>query len=256
MRGWMKQAAAFVALLVLLLLAASAPAETEAVDVLDSDLPLLVNKDNPVSEDFMPADLVVLNDVMDSKLGKIKYKNTQANRTAAEALTAMLEAARADGVTKWQVSAAYRSFQDQEKMLEKKISYYRNKNSGWSRSRARSAALRTVAEPGCSEHHTGLAIDINVPGASAFKGTKQCKWLHKHCWEYGFILRYPEGKEAITGYSAEAWHIRYVGVEHALIMRDTGLCLEEYLQGIEDGTIDPPDMILVEEVPEDGGEKN
>ena len=241
------------ALLLFLLLSAAAGASA-ATDVLDTDLPLLVNLDNPVGEDFVPADLVVLNDVMDSKLVKIKYKDTMANRTAADALREMLEAAKADGVTKWQVSAAYRSYADQTKTLEKKIKYYLNKNKGWSRSRARSAALHTVAEPGCSEHHTGLAIDINVPGASAFKGTKQCKWLHKHCWEYGFIIRYPEGKEKITGFTAEAWHIRYVGTEHALIMRDMDLCLEEYLQGIADGTIDPPDLTLVEEYPEEDWE--
>ncbi len=97
-----------------------------------------------------------------------------------------------------------------------------------------------MAEPGYSEHHLGLAIDINVPGASTFKGTKQCTWLHEHCWEYGFIIRYQEDKEKITGYTAEAWHIRYVGVEHSLLIRDLGLCLEEYLDGIDAGTITPP----------------
>lgn len=94
-----------------------------------------------------------------------------------------------------------------------------------------------MAEPGCSEHQLGLAIDINVPGASSFAGTKQCKWLHEHCWEFGFIVRYTADKKEITGFEAEAWHIRYVGTEHALRIRELGMCLEEYLEGIENGTV-------------------
>ena len=217
--------------------AAVAVPKPEEVDVLAGDLPMLVNKTHPVDEFLLPADLVLLEDVLDSNLVKIKYKDTKAVREAAEVLEEMLEAAKADGVTKWQVSTAYRSYAQQEKMLDNKISSYLKSHSEWSRSKARSAALRTVAEPGCSEHQLGLAIDINVPGASAFKGTKQCKWLHEHCWEYGFIVRYTADKKDITGYEAEEWHIRYVGVDHALRIRELGLCLEEYLDGIADGTI-------------------
>lgn len=218
------------------------------VDVLASELPMLVNKEHPVGENFEPADLVSLNEVCDPGLVKIKYKNTRAVRQAAVALTEMLEAAREDGVTKWQVSAAYRSYESQENILNARISTYLKRNSGWSRKKARSAALRTVAEPGASEHHLGLAIDINVPGASSFLGTKQCSWLHEHCWDYGFIVRYQEGKESITGFTAEAWHIRYIGAEHARVMRDRGLCLEEYLQGIAEGSIEMPRPEVTEEV--------
>ena len=106
-----------------------------------------------------------------------------------------------------------------------------------------------MAEPGTSEHQLGLAIDINIPGTS-FAGTKQCKWLHEHCWEYGFIVRYTADKKKITGYDAEAWHIRYVGVDHAMRIRELGLCLEEYLDGIAGGTIEPPEKIPAGE---DGG---
>ncbi len=209
--------------------AVSAPLPAEPVDVLSGEYPMLVNKDHPVSEDFVPADLVFLKDVCDSSLVRVKYESIQGVRTAVEALITMLEAAREEGITKWQVSAGYRSYVNQENILNNKISYYLNKNSGWSRSRARSAALKTVAEPGSSEHHLGLAFDVNVPGTSSFVSTKQCKWLHAHCWEYGFIIRYQKGKESITGFTAEAWHIRYVGVEHSLVMRDLELCLEEYI---------------------------
>ena len=85
-----------------------------------------------------------------------------------------------------------------------------------------------MADPGTSEHHTGLAFDITVAG-TIFKGTKQQIWLHKNCWDYGFIVRYQDGKEDVTGFIAEDWHIRYVGVEHATAMRDQNLSLEEYL---------------------------
>lgn len=220
--------------------APQAPAPPEPVDVLAGELPMLVNRTHPVSEDFLPADLVTLTSCVDSGLVKIKYKQTRAVQTAVDALIRMLEAAREEGVTKWQISAAYRSWENQEQLLNAKINSYLSRNEGWSRSRARSAALNTVAKPGESEHHLGLAFDINVPGSSAFLGTKQCTWLHRNCWRFGFIVRYPAGKEKITGYAAEAWHIRYVGVSHALYMQEHDLVLEEYLEGIENGTIAVP----------------
>ena len=101
-------------------------------------------------------------------------------------------------------------------------------DNGLSRSRAISATKKTVADPGSSEHHLGTAFDITIPGTS-FGSTKQAKWLAEHCWEYGFILRYTEEKQNITGFLAEPWHFRFVGTEHSLIMRDEHLCLEEYL---------------------------
>ena len=220
--------------------AIAAPENNEPVDVLAGDVPMLVNADHPVDEYFEPADLVTLTDVLDKKLVKVKYKKTRAVRTAVEALKTMLEAAKEDKITKWQISAAYRTWDDQVKLLNAKISSYRKKNKDWSSSKARRAALKSVAEPGCSEHHLGLAFDINVPGAKTFSSTKQYKWLKEHCWDYGFILRYTKEKEKITGFNAEAWHIRYVGENHALYMKEHDLCLEEYLQGIEDGTIKVP----------------
>ena len=207
-----------------------APPPPEPVDVLAGEWPMLINLDHPVGDQFLPADLVLMTDFCDPSLVKIKYPSTLGVRTAVEALIALLEGAKADGITKWQVSAGYRSYAEQESLLNKSINTHLKKNEGWSRSRARRAALQTVAEPGASEHHLGLSFDVNVPGASNFKSTKQCRWLHAHCWEYGFIVRYPEGKKSITGFSPEAWHIRYVGTEHSLIMRDEDLCLEEYLE--------------------------
>ncbi len=221
---------------------AIAAPDDSPVDVLTGDVPILVNKDHPVpgGEFFNPADLVQLNKELSSKLVTIKYKKTRGVKAAVDALKEMLEAAKEDGIGKWQVSAGYRTWDDQVSMLNSKVRSYQKSHKDWSSSKARRAALRTVAEPGCSEHHLGLAFDINKKGASTFKGTKQSEWLNEHCWEYGFIIRYTEEKEKITGFEAEPWHIRYVGIEHALYMRDHDLCLEEYIQGLEDGSIVNP----------------
>ena len=216
--------------------AIAAPGE-EKVDVLYGDVPILVNKEHLVDEFFIPDDLVLVSEIIKKDLASIKYKKTRGVRTAVEALKTMLEAAKADGVgKKWQIAAGYRSWDDQNNMLNSKIKSYQKKNK-WNASKARRAALKSVAEPGASEHHTGLAFDVNRKGSSTFAGTKNSDWLNQHCWEYGFIIRYEKSKEEITGFVAEPWHIRYVGVEHALYMRDHDLCLEEYIQGIEDGTI-------------------
>ena len=88
-------------------------------------------------------------------------------------------------------------------------------------------ADRYSARPGYSEHQTGLAIDLNGVSDS-FGETKEGKWVAEHCHEFGFILRYPQGKEAETGYMYEPWHIRYVGLEVAKKIHESGLCLEEF----------------------------
>lgn len=212
----------------------------EKTDVLAATIPMLINKEpgRSVDEFFKPADLVNIKDILGTKLAKIKYKNTLGVRTAVEALKAMLEAAKADGIgKKWQISAGYRTWDQQVNLLNSKTNAYKKKNKGWSSSKARRAALRSVAEPGTSEHHLGLAFDVNKQGASSFASTKHSEWLNEHCWEYGFIIRYTKEKEKLTGFVAEPWHIRYVGVEHAKYMKEHDLCLEEYVKGLEDGTI-------------------
>lgn len=201
----------------------------ETIQVMAGSLPLLVNKEKPVNSDFIPADLVNMSTYCDASLVKIKYDGTQGVREAVDALITMLQAAKNDGITNWQVSAAYRSYQDQVDIMEQNVKSYMNSN-GLSRKQAESAAKLTVAEPGTSEHHTGLAFDMTVPGTSTFKGTKQQKWLHENCWDYGFIIRYTDEKQDITGFLGEEWHIRYVGTEHSKIMQEKDWCLEEYLQ--------------------------
>lgn len=140
----------------------------------------------------------------------------------------LLEAAHADGLTVWQFSEAYRTYSRQEEIFNKSVKQFME-NNNLSKSKAISATRQTVADPGTSEHHTGLSFDVTVPGRY-FSDTAQYLWMKKHCWEYGFILRYTDEKEDITGFLGEEWHYRYVGREHAMRMYELDMCLEEYLE--------------------------
>ena len=104
---------------------------------------------------------------------------------------------------------------------------------GCSTKDAATEAAKTVAFPGTSEHQLGLAVDIvdinNQLLDESQEDTAVQKWLMEHCWEYGFILRYPNGTSEITGIIYEPWHYRYVGKDAAKEIRDLGVCLEEYL---------------------------
>ena len=193
----------------------------------EMDYLVLVNRERMVDKNYVPSDLVSIADVVPNSVLKVKYKGTRANRTAVEALSRMLQVAIAEGVDNWQVSSAYRTYADQQRLVDDSVASFRQKNPSWSRERCLSATYQTVAPAGSSEHQTGLAFDITVPGVS-FNGTAQQKWLHKHCHEYGFVIRFTEEKQAITGFLAEAWHIRYVGIDAAQVMTRQNWCLEEY----------------------------
>ncbi|MEG1677485.1 MAG: peptidoglycan-binding protein [Clostridia bacterium] len=191
-----------------------------------ASMPVLVNKSQPVDKDYKPKSLVLLRNALPSSLVYVKGSEMEGDPTAAAALQTMLEAAQADGVTGFQISAGYRSYYYQQQLFDKRVKEF--EAQGMNHKKAVSATSQTVADPGTSEHHTGLAFDITVKGTT-FKGTEQQKWLQKHCWDYGFVIRYQEDKEAITGFLAECWHVRYVGLNHSIAMRDGNLCLEEYL---------------------------
>ena len=195
------------------------------VNTLEGDQPLLVNKDHPVSEDFVPADLVRVKDVAG---GLMTYQtdSIQGVRAAVDALADMIRAAQADGITPWKLREGYRTIKDQKKIYDNRVDKYISE--GKTRSQAIARTKIEVAEPGASEHHTGLAFDLNVPGES-FIDTAQYVWLKKHCWEYGFVLRYTDEKEDITGIIGEEWHVRYVGRDHAQKMTEMDFCLEEYI---------------------------
>ncbi len=129
-----------------------------------------------------------------------------------------------------QVNSAYRSYEDQVSTYE----YYKETNG-------EEYAKKYVANPGNSEHHTGLALDLNVNrnGAISYvESDEDCAWFRDHCTDYGFVLRYTPEKMYITGISGETWHYRYVGVPHAEIMTDMDLCLEEYTDYIKGFTQD------------------
>ena len=129
----------------------------------------------------------------------------------------MADAAWADGISLRSVSA-YRSYSQQSSTYNRWLSQDRQ-----------SSVDTYSARPGFSEHQTALALDINVASLKVhFENTPAYAWLAEHCAEYGFVLRYPQGKEHITGYQFEPWHYRYVGVEVAQVCMDRGLTLEEY----------------------------
>ena len=136
-----------------------------------------------------------------------------------DALVEMLAAIEDAGI-EYTFNSAYRTWQEQTGILEyRTLEHMRDYDMTFEEARAK--ALETVAIPGTSEHQLGLSVDL--------LGSAANKWLAEHCWEYGFILRYPPNKQEITGIANEPWHFRYVGREISLDMQNSGLCLEEYL---------------------------
>lgn len=125
------------------------------------------------------------------------------------------------------VREGYRTMEEQKELLEERIQRYIDE--GLTKRRAKKAALQYVAMPGYSEHHLGSAVDIN---ADVCMSTNQdvYQWLARYAHEYGFILRYPLGKEDVTGINYEPWHYRYVGKEAARELYEREICLEEYFQ--------------------------
>lgn len=191
-------------------------------------IPLLVNAANRLPPEWYPDDMVYLSEYCPEDIVRIKALEIQGATVAVDALLEMLSDAVDQGQANWQISAGYRSYNYQQSLVDERVRSYMRDN-GMSRTEAANAAARYVAAPGASEHHTGLAFDITIPGWT-FEATEQCAWLAKHCAEYGFIVRYTKDKVKITGIEAEPWHIRYVGKEHAMAMTEAGLCLEEYVE--------------------------
>lgn len=121
------------------------------------------------------------------------------------------------------VCAGYRSQEEQQALWDNALS-----NHGIEYTR------QYFSQPGSSEHHTGLAVDfafyqVDKQCSYEFDGSGDSQWILEHCWEYGFVQRYPLSKVDITGISEEAWHFRYVGQPHATLMHQKDLCLEEYI---------------------------
>lgn len=182
---------------------------------------VLVNKQHPVPDDYTFT------------LGKIKG-SMKCDIRIIDDLMDMMQAAKADGIN-LVVCSPYRDYNRQTVLFNRKIDYYMEK--GHSYMEAYKFASMTVTVPGASEHQIGLALDIVSTTYSGleigFGETTAGKWLKEHCDEFGFILRYPEGKEYITGIQYEPWHFRYVGKEAAAEIMERDITLEEFLEELE-----------------------
>jgi len=177
------------------------------------DIQAPLDKQHRLAPDCEPVDLVTLP-------GAISSGGQQLMRTeAAAALQEMFAAAAKDGFRLFAASS-YRSYQQQE------ITFQQNVASG-----GREYAERTSAHAGHSEHQLGTTTDVASATASfeAREGTPEATWLADNSWKYGFIVSYPAGKESVTGYAYEPWHIRWVGKEVATKVHTSGLTLHEYL---------------------------
>ena len=199
------------------------PAKTVSSDriVVDpySDLWYLVIVD---SQREMPADYV-------PKLAEVASSGKYLDFRVARYYNEMYAAAKKDGIILTPYSG-YRSYARQQRNYNNLTETYMSRYS-LSREDAAKKAATVILPPGTSEHNLGLAMDI-CNTSSSFSSQKEYKWLMEHAHEYGFILRYTAEKQPITGIIPEPWHWRYVGIEHAGKIKDSGLCLEEYLQQI------------------------
>lgn len=181
---------------------------------------LLVNNRHPVPEDY------------EFTLGTIRG-SLQCDERIIPPFLSMLQAAKEDGIT-LEVCSPYRTLDRQEYLFDRKIVRYMKR--GMSYMDAYKLAARVVNVPGTSEHQIGLALDIYTDSYKTldegFGETAAGIWLQENCGEYGFILRYPKGKEYITGIEYEPWHFRYVGKAAAQEIMERGMTLEEYVEGL------------------------
>ncbi len=187
---------------------------------------LLVNSTSTIDASYLPNDLTNLADTR-----KDGRNTQQMKHTAAMALEAMFIELRANGFTDVSVTSAYRSYSYQEYLFNMYTEQEMAANPRLTRAEAEAITETYSARPGTSEHQTGLCCDMhNLSSAQvAFANQAAYKWLKENCWKFGFIVRFPEGKENVTGITFEPWHYRYVGRYHAKAIYDAGLCLEEYL---------------------------
>lgn len=199
---------------------ASSEPQPQKIDPNDDWRLMLVNADHLLPEGYTFEKAII-------------EDNFTFDARAAQALTEMLEAGRAAGYS-LRIVSTYRTVERSDYLYTSKISEYQA--LGYSEEDAAVEAARWVAPPRQSEHNAGLAIDVvsrdydQVYGdlMHEFEDFPAFTWLSEHCVEFGFILRYPEDKQEITGITYEPWHYRYVGVEHAQKMQELDLCLEEY----------------------------
>ena len=219
-------ASAFLVITLSLASCSSSPGKDQAKEALPVQgieaVPVLVNKTNELPEGYAPADLVYPGIPF---LAPELTEKRMLRKEAAAAAERLFAGAGKDGIYLAGVSA-YRSYETQRALF-----------SRYAAEQGLETAMTFSAVPGTSEHETGLAIDVtksngSCPAEDCFAGTPEAEWLAANASHYGFIIRYPLGKEAITGYKYEPWHLRYVGVQAAAAIDEAGLTLEEYTEGL------------------------
>ena len=182
---------------------------------------IVANPWNLIPADYKP-------DLVDAEYGYV------VDRSCRDSLLEMLEDCRAAGFNA-RITSAYRRHETQVELYNNKVWYYINQ--GYDEASAAKEAATIIAIPGTSEHELGLAVDLVDNSHWVLDETQADtpaqKWLMEHCWEYGFILRYPVSKSEQTGIIYEPWHYRYVGKEVARELHTSGLCLEEYLSSLQ-----------------------
>ena len=193
--------------------------ETAMKDAEAKGLLILVNKTHPVDQNYKPDDLEKIKDYAPDRSETTRYMRAEA----AEAFHQMVDKAAEDGI-ELKMTTAYRSFDFQKILFDNYVAQ-----------KGEEQANTFSAKPGQSEHQTGLAVDVSSPSvdyqlSDDYGKTKEGKWIADHAYRFGFILRFPKGKEDVTGYQYEPWHLRYVGLAAAKEIHDEDLTLEEYLQ--------------------------
>lgn len=197
------------------------PYFTDVETISDTSDPLmLINKYHKLPDDYEPENLVLTPSAC--VIGEDYSCQTETQyvvKEVADAFQKMLSDAKKEGIELKSI-ASYRSFAYQKNLYD----YYANLNGA-------DYADAYYARPGQSEHNSGLAIDVTMGdwNFTELKEAPKYDWLLEHMAEYGFILRYPEDKVDITGYAYESWHLRYVGIEAALAIQQSGLTLDEYI---------------------------
>lgn len=192
------------------------PKEDNKKEILDWKL-RLANYDNILPEDFE----VELADIDETK---------QFDARAIKYLNKMMNDIRMDGISNIWVQSAYRSIERQKELYDNSVQKYLKQ--GKTQEEAEKLTDDYINKPGSSDHNLGLAVDFNNVDNN-FEDLDAFKWLKKNAENYGFVLRYPKHKEDITKISYESWHWRYVGEEHAKKMNELDMCLEEYIEYLQ-----------------------
>ena len=204
----------------------------EYINSNDEYIFILANKENPLTENFPENKDLLIEIPAEYRKDSVIYLYTVALQALQAMMNDMLEA----GITDTYVTSAYRSYAYQEVLFNMYID--EEMENGLSYEAAVEKVLTYSSEPGKSEHQTGLCVDFTTKSIGGvvddiFETTEAFAWLKDNAWKYGFILRYPKDKIATTGYSYESWHYRFVGLERASVIYQTGICYEEYLEIFE-----------------------